>query len=129
MESMNRDFARILRESSFISLAAALSALLLDKDGRWALGLLAGSLASNINFSLLYMSIVKSVKTDHRRAFIFVYGIYLVRIEVIMSVLLICLKAGFDIFISSVLGLMVIKLVMFSNTISGRWKRWNSSQR
>jgi O-antigen ligase len=128
MESLNRDFERMLRQSSFISLAAALFALLLEKDGRWALGILAGSLASNINFYLLYRSIVKSLKKKRHCAFIFMYGMYLVRIGAIMGMLIICLKAGFDVFISSVLGLMVIKLVMFSNTILGRWKRWNSSQ-
>ncbi|MCR4429759.1 MAG: ATP synthase subunit I [Tepidanaerobacteraceae bacterium] len=129
MESVNRDFGKILRESYYISLAAVLLSLLLDKNGRWALGLAAGTFATNFNFVLLYISLIKSVKSDYRRAFSFMCGMYLFRIAIVMSTLLICLKQGFEAFISSVLGLMVIKLMLFSNTILGRWKRWNSSRR
>jgi len=128
MESLSRDFGKILRAGSFISLAAALAALLPDKSGRWALGLATGSFASNINFILLYISLIGSVKSSYSRAFAVMYGIYLIRLTLIMGAMLFCLKLGFDVFIPSIFGLMVIKLVMYSNTIFGRWKRWNSSR-
>ncbi|AYO31789.1 hypothetical protein D2962_15325 [Biomaibacter acetigenes] len=128
MVRLSRDFGKILRMNSFISLGAVLTSLLLDKSGRWVMGLAAGSFVSNINYILLYISIIRSIKSGYRQAFIVMYGIYLIRLTIIMNALLICLKLGFDVFTAAIAGLMVIKLVIYSNTILGRWKRWNSSQ-
>ncbi|MDN5303019.1 MAG: hypothetical protein PWQ60_2533 [Thermoanaerobacteraceae bacterium] len=128
MEEVKNDFKKILLESVAIAFLSISISIIFDKS-RIALGLSLGAFVSSINFILLYISVIKSLGNGYIKAFAFMYGTYFVRFTVILIALLICLNLGLDIFISSIAGLMVIKLVIYSNTIFGRWKRWNSFQR
>jgi len=90
---------------------------------------LKGALISCLNFLILYISIVKSINRGYTGAFVRVYISFLLRIALSFLVLYINLLKSTEGCVITLLGLQVIKVVIYSNTILGRCKRWSSFQR
>ncbi len=123
-----KDILRILHRS-VVTTVTVVGILLFLKHDSWVFGFLRGATVSTLNFVLLYIFISKTLESKFERAFIIAYGSYFVRLLLISAVLIHSLTSGMDVFVSSILGLMVIKVVIISNTIFGRWSRWNFFQR
>lgn len=128
LEGVKKDFERILRQNNEIALLVIGLLIIFEKNEKIALGFCLGSFVSNINFIVLYICLIKSMRKGYMGALIFTFVSYLIRMVLAFSILRFCLKLGANTFIASITGLMVIKLVIYSNTIFGRWERWNSSQ-
>lgn len=128
LKAIKYDIKKILLKSILITLATV-GILSFLKQNRCASGFLWGALVSTLNFILLHILIPKTLESSFERAFILACGSYFIRLLIISNILINSITKGIDIFISSVLGLMVIKVVIISNTIFGRWSRWNFFQR
>jgi hypothetical protein len=128
LKAIKRDIIKILSISIVITLVT-FGVLVFLKQNRSAFGFLRGALVSALNFALLYVIISKTLKSSFERAFAIAYGSYFIRLLLISATLIHSIITSMDVFISSILGLTVIKVVIISNTIFGRWSMWNFFQR
>jgi hypothetical protein len=123
LEKLCRDLKSILKGSLLSFLGVMLLSLILDGSGRWAAGIAIGFLASAVNFFILYLNIILLMTPGRSKAFFFIlYVGYIARLLLYFNALTAALRIGGDAFASSIAGMMVIKLAIFSNTIFGRWK-------
>ncbi|ADL08747.1 hypothetical protein [Thermosediminibacter oceani] len=129
MDELRNTFAGVVKKSVALAVAAAVLALVFDRTGRWAGGLILGSFIAILNFFLHYIFLTGLAgKSPGMAAFIGISG-FTLRFSLILSALAFAISLSMELFIATTLGLMVIKISILSNTILRGRGKWSSSQR
>lgn len=128
MKATRQIFYKILKKAQLIAIGGSLVLLLLGKK-TFALGFFQGAIIACVNFLILYISIIIALKKSYEKAFMIKGLSFIIRTFLYILLLYINLMKNYEIFAATLLGLHVIKFVILSNTICGRWKKWSSFQR
>lgn len=108
----------IIKKAVALSLIAiGILAISVKEPKPYILGMIFGSSISILNFMLLGLSIRKAVFMKPFRAYNYSVGNYFIRYTIYFVVLLVAAKAPYINFLTTVLGIFVIKIVIFSNAI------------
>lgn len=89
----------------------------------YALGMIFGSSISILTFILMGLSIEKAVQMDPKRAYGYSVGNYFLRYFIYFIVLTIAALAEYLSFVTTALGLFIIKVVILSSAIYDSIKR------
>lgn len=110
--------------SGIIKKAIALSliiigilALFLKEPKSYILGMIFGSSISILNFILLALTTRKAVLKNPSKAYGYSVGNYFIRYIIYFVVLLVAARAEYIDFLTTVLGIFIIKIVIFTNAI------------
>ncbi|TYP58789.1 ATP synthase subunit I [Thermosediminibacter litoriperuensis] len=128
MDELRNTFAGVVKRSIVLAAVTAILALVFDRTGRWAGGLILGSFMSIFNFYLLYIFLTGLAGKSREMATLIGMGGFFLRFLLTLTGLIFAISANMEFFIATILGLMVIKIAVLSNTILGGLKKCSSSR-
>lgn len=120
LKNSHGSFFKILQRCVIVSLIISGILVFFFKGQGFGQWFLKGVFTSCLNFIILYLTILKSINKGYHKAFLMMYLSFLIRSFLSLSVLYSGLTKNVQGFVAALLGLQVIKFVIFSNTILGR---------
>lgn len=114
----------IIKRAIALSLVIVGILFITIKEGKpYALGMIFGSSISILTFILMGLSIEKAVQMDPKKAYGYSVGNYFLRYFIYFIVLTIAALAEYLSFVTTALGLFIIKVVILSSAIYDSIKR------
>lgn len=107
----------LLKAAILTAIIAVLMVILLPSSKEWLTGLAFGSLFGMLNFKLLAVTLEKSVHKRPDKAQKYVMSQYCIRYILTAIVLFIGFKADYMEIIAVIIGILVIKMAVFVDTI------------